>query len=175
MTIQFQTDLKQLAPELHVGAQLSPADLPVLARRGIRSIISLRPDDEPGVVLSADRLAQLAAAYDITFKHVPIQMADATEPENIDRFAAALQEAVGPAFVYCKSGTRAAIAWALYAARCQPVDRVLTATRRAGFDLAMLQEELHEQAQDYKTETRSDGDYDCGSFALTEPAPSAAA
>ena len=141
-----KNNVMQIAPELHVGGQLHASDLPGLFQRGIRTIVSLRPDEEDGVALPSDAAAQLADAHGMAFKHLPVAMADATDDRTIDQFEQALEQVQGPVFVYCKTGTRAAIAWALATARREPLNCILAATHRAGFDLSMLLDEMQDQA-----------------------------
>ncbi len=151
----------QIAPELHVGGQFRESDLPGLLQRGIRTIVSLRPDEEEGVALSSDAAARLADAHGMAFKHLPVAMADATEDNTIDQFEQALEQIQGPVFVYCKTGTRAAIAWALSTARREPLNCILAATKRAGFDLSMLMDEMQDQADRHARDNTNAARFDC--------------
>ena len=51
-----------------------------------------------------------------------------------------------PIFAHCKSGTRAAILWALVASRHRPVEDVIGTLRAAGQDLDFLEQELLDSA-----------------------------
>ena len=59
--------------------------------------------------------------------------------------AEALSELEGPVLAHCAAGPRSAAAWAGAASRYQPVEDVLAALRRAGFNLEPLREELDAQ------------------------------
>jgi sulfide:quinone oxidoreductase len=135
-----------LTPTFAVAPQLSAEDLPELERLGFRAIISNRPDTEAGVELTARKAATLAWRHGIRFRHVPARMDEVLDDEVVDGFEAALAEVDGPVLAYCKSGTRAAILWALVAARQQPVACVLDALAKAGYDLAFIEDDLKEQA-----------------------------
>ena len=52
----------------------------------------------------------------------------------------------GPVFAHCKSGTRAAILWALVASRHRPVEEVIETLRTAGQELDFLEQELRDAA-----------------------------
>ena len=51
-----------------------------------------------------------------------------------------------PVLAHCASGQRSALAWAVAAARCHSVDRVLSALTSAGFYFAPLRAELESLA-----------------------------
>ena len=61
-------------------------------------------------------------------------------PERIAAQAAALGD--GPVLAYCASGTRSSILWSLAQAGRMPVDDILSATARAGYDLSALRPRL---------------------------------
>lgn len=135
-----------ITPNFAVAPQLSPDDFAELEAKGFRALISNRPDTEEGVALSSHQAATLAWRHGIRFRHVPARMDEVLDDAIVSDFANALAEVQGPVLAYCKSGTRAAILWALVAARQQPVDCVLDALQGAGYDLAFLRDDLVEQA-----------------------------
>jgi uncharacterized protein (TIGR01244 family) len=67
------------------------------------------------------------------------------EADTVSRFEAAVKGLEGPVLAYCKSGTRAAIVWALAAARYHPAACVGDALRKAGVDPDLIEDELKGQ------------------------------
>jgi uncharacterized protein (TIGR01244 family) len=141
-----------ITKDFAVAPQLAEEDFAELRAKGFAAIISNRPDTEDGVSLPARKAATLAWRAGIKFRHVPTRMDEVLDDEIVSGFEAALREADGPVLAYCKSGTRAAILWALVAARQRPVDCVLAALIEAGYDLHFLRDDLEAQAARPKLE-----------------------
>ncbi|WP_426690588.1 TIGR01244 family sulfur transferase [Rhodanobacter ginsengiterrae] len=124
-----------LVDQLSVAPQIEAADMPALAARGFRSIISNRPDnEEPGQPANRD-LEQAAQQAGLAWRHIPVTSGQFTD-EQVHGFARALQELPGPVLAFCRSGTRCSALWALQAEGS--VDAILGTTRAAGYDLSML-------------------------------------
>jgi sulfide:quinone oxidoreductase len=138
--------ISYITPNFAIAPQLGPEDFKELEAKGFRGLISNRPDSEEGLALPSRQAATLAWRHGIRFRHVPTRMDEVLDEEVVTSFATALAEVDGPVLAYCKSGTRAAILWALVAARQQPVDCVLDALQGSGYDLAFLREDLLAQA-----------------------------
>lgn len=137
----------RVSPSLAIARQPRVEDFATLAALGYRAVINTRPEGEPGEAYpSAAEAAAAAAAHGLRYVHLPVTGADATEPESIAAFAALLEELPKPVVAHCKSGMRSVILWAFNAVRERPVDEVLAAAARCGFDLGLLREELAEQA-----------------------------
>ena len=136
------TALRPFTVAFAVAPQLSVADVPRLARRGIRAIIAVRPDGEDPKAAQTAAIAAEARRHGMSFAVAPAAMHDITSPEVVERFAVALAASRGPVVAYCKSGTRAAMLWAQVAARHLPVANVLATAQAAGIDLSMLADEL---------------------------------
>src|SRR5690349_18200775 len=97
----------KITPELTVG-QRQPdwVELLALVSEGFRTVIDLRTDDEPGQDLSPRQEALAARRLGLAYCHVPVP-ADRVDAGVLDRFRAALADAVKPVFVHCASGKRA--------------------------------------------------------------------
>ncbi|HEX7075926.1 MAG TPA: sulfur transferase domain-containing protein, partial [Hyphomicrobiaceae bacterium] len=80
------------------------------------------------------------------FRHIPAGKQDLFADHVVESMADALNALDGPVLAHCYSGLRSAILWAAASARSQPVDCVLAAVRKAGFDLDFLRDELEAQA-----------------------------
>jgi sulfide:quinone oxidoreductase len=136
----------QITPQFAVTGALAPADLAAAARMGFRAVLSNLPDDElPAAPRSAEERA-LAARAGLGFAHVPVRKGDMGLQAIGEEMRAALSVLNPPVLAHCASGQRSALAWAVAAARCQPVDRVLSALTSAGFYFAPLRAELESLA-----------------------------
>lgn len=135
-----------VTPEFAIGPQVSADDFAALKAAGFAAVLNARPDDEAGITLSSTEAEPLARAAGLDYATSPTDNHAIFEPEVIDRFAAAMAALPKPVFAHCKSGTRAAILWALVAARSHPVEQVIALLRAAGQDLEFLEDELREQA-----------------------------
>ena len=124
-----------LDPSTTVSGQLAPADFAALAARGVRMVVSNRPDGEDPGQMSAAEAARLAAEHGMAFRHVPISL-PALSPGDIARFAEATAEANGPVHAYCRSGMRSGLVWAIDAARSGRMtpDALLARGREIGTD-----------------------------------------
>ena len=141
-------DIVSITPEFAIGPQVSAADFDVLADAGYASVLNARPDDELGAYLTALDAQQLALASGLGYAHSPAENHAIFEPEIIDPFEQALAELPKPIFAHCKTGTRAAILWALVAARHRPVENVIATLRAAGQEFEFLEDELRESANE---------------------------
>ena len=134
-----------VTPAFAVAPQISGAELALLAKQGYRAVVSLRPDAEVEPDNDTAKIARLARKRGLEFRHVPAASHEVMLEATIDRFAAAVADLDGPVLAYCKSGQRAAIVWALAAARHAPVPCVLDTLKAAGLDLDVIEDELAEQ------------------------------
>jgi uncharacterized protein (TIGR01244 family) len=62
--------------------------------------------------------------------------------QNVDLQAETMADSDGPVLAYCASGNRSSIVWLLAQAASMPVDDLLSATRRAGYDHEGLRPQL---------------------------------
>jgi sulfide:quinone oxidoreductase len=106
----LQIRVLELAPQVYVSGQLFETDLKLLARQGVRTIISSRPDNEtPGQPTSAE-LARVAEEFGITFVHFPIEPGKPTE-EEVAAFAKVCEDLERPMHVFSRNGVRAIRLW----------------------------------------------------------------
>lgn len=145
--------LTYITPTFAVAAALAPADFDSLARCGVTSVISNRPDGEAGALLTARQEAALAWRAGLRFAHVPAPKHDLFSDDVVEAMAAALARLEGAGcdrdgvvVAHCASGLRSAIVWAAASARSEPVDCVLAALARAGLELEALRDDLVSQA-----------------------------
>ncbi len=135
-----------LTAEFAIGPQVVSEDFPALRAAGFAAVLNARPDDEDGDYLAAAEAEALAQDNGLAYVHSPTENHAIFETDLIDRFEVALAELPGPIFAHCKSGTRAAILWALVAVRHRPVEEVIKTLRAAGQDLDFLEQEMRDSA-----------------------------
>jgi sulfide:quinone oxidoreductase len=102
---------KKMSADFAVSEQVSPADLPAIARAGYRSIVCARPDGEGGP--TQPRFADIetaAAAAGLRAAYLPIMPGQMTRAD-VEAFARLLETLPAPVFGYCRSGARAASLW----------------------------------------------------------------
>ena len=138
--------LTWITPEFAVTSALAPADLATLAAQGISAIVSNLPDGEDDTQMTAKSEAAHAWRAGLIFRHVPASKHDLFTDVVVEGMGDALRALKGPVVAHCKSGLRSAIIWAAASARSQPVDCVLAALEKAGFDLDLIRDDLDSQA-----------------------------
>lgn len=139
-------EIVSLTPEFAIGPQVTAEDFESIRAAGFASVVNARPDDELGTYLHAPEAERQAGACGLSYAHSPTENHAIFEPDVIDRFEQALAELPKPIFAHCKTGTRAAILWALVAARHRPVEDVIATLRAGGQDLDFLEQELRDSA-----------------------------
>ena len=131
-----------ISAQFAIGPQIDADDIVRIGGAGFRAVINARPDTEDDDFMRAEEAAGLAAASGLGYIHAPTENHAIFEADAIDRFERALIELPGPIFAHCKSGTRAAILWALVAVRHQPTEEVITQLNASGQELRFLEDEL---------------------------------
>jgi sulfide:quinone oxidoreductase len=135
-------DLHEISEDLTVTGQIDPAEIPLLAAQGIRSIVCNRPDGEVPGQPPFSTVKQAAAEAGIMALHLPV-VSNAIGEEDVISFGKALEELPKPILAYCRSGTRSAVLWSLSeASGGRPVQDILSKTAQAGYDLSALSPRL---------------------------------
>lgn len=128
---------RSLSGSVHAAPQFALEDVAEIAAMGVRRVINNRPDgEEPGQPTSAEMEKAIRAAG-MDYVHAPVtgMPGDAA----IQAVATAL-EADEPVLMFCRSGTRSTMAWALAMralGRGEP-DELRAAAAGAGYDLSRL-------------------------------------
>lgn len=135
---------KQLSPMLSVAPQLSGQDIEAAARRGFRTIISNRPDNEDACQMSAAEVSARAAPLGLAFAHVPVAPGAISEAD-IANMRSALATAEGPVLAFCRTGTRSATLWALAMGGQENPDTIIATAAMAGYDLESIRPRLTEE------------------------------
>jgi uncharacterized protein (TIGR01244 family) len=126
-------EFSHLAPNVAVCGQLKPDDLADVAKQGFRAIVNNRPEGEAWIGQPREAsLDEAATAAGIASHHITFTMPTLTT-EHVRRLNAVLESADGPVLVFCASGFRSALLWAIArAARGEPIDDLLKAAASAG-------------------------------------------
>lgn len=138
-------DIKTISPFLSVSAQIQVADISAISKLGFKAIFNNRPDNESDDQPLSAALAEEAKNHDITYHEIPVIAGKLCE-SDVKSFTNAMVEIRGPVLAFCRTGTRSATLWALYAAERLDVDAVLKATKAAGYELDALKPRLQEVA-----------------------------
>lgn len=139
--------LAVLTPAVTALGQPSVEEIAELAERGYRSIISNRPENETEDQPSWLDLKAAAAARGMDAVQIPIVMGQISN-EQIDAFRDALERLPKPVAVFCRSGTRAALMWALANQANLTVDERIGIAGKQGYDLEPFRDRLMREAFD---------------------------
>lgn len=134
-------DIRPLDEALSASPQIAPEDLPAIAAKGFRSVISNRREGEEPGQPSAETLRQAAEAAGLAFAHVPV-VGGAISEQDVADFRQALADLPQPVFGFCRTGTRTTTLWALANAGAQTPDRLIDRAKSAGYDLGALRPRL---------------------------------
>ncbi|MEM8626875.1 MAG: TIGR01244 family sulfur transferase [Pseudomonadota bacterium] len=128
----------QVTPEIAVAPQLSPDDIAQLATDGFRTVICHRPDGEGGPDQpSFQSIAAACAASGIYVHHQPVS-SSGLSPDDVTHLRDILLGCAKPALLYCRSGTRSIVLWALSQRGAVDNATLLAACSDAGYDLPVL-------------------------------------
>ncbi|MES2861988.1 MAG: TIGR01244 family sulfur transferase [Pseudomonadota bacterium] len=129
--------MRRLDQNVWVAPQIAIADLEHAAAQGITVMVNNRPDGEDvGQPTSADMQAA-AQAVGLDYIHAPVM--GMPSPDVVSKVATVLAQDT-PVLLYCRSGTRSTIAWALAMrslGRGEP-DELRETAANAGYDLSRL-------------------------------------
>lgn len=139
--------LAVLTPNVTALAQPSAHDIADLAQRGYRSVICNRPDGESDDQPSWAELEAAAAQQGLESRHIPVVMGQITD-EQVAEFREALETLPKPIAVFCRTGTRAALLWALANQANLTVDERIAIAAKEGYDLEPFRQRLSRGTDD---------------------------
>ena len=130
--------LRRLDDTTLVSGQISADELAGLAGQGVTMIVNHRPDgEEPGQPPGAT-IQHAAEQLGIEYRHNPLIRG--IGPADVEVIREAIRDCGdGKLLVYCRSGTRSTLAWAL--ARAEdgvPRDELERSAAAAGVDLTPI-------------------------------------
>jgi uncharacterized protein (TIGR01244 family) len=98
--------LRQIADDVCVAPQLTPAAMAEAAAMGFRSVVNNRPDFEHGPDQPTNAEIEAAAlAAGLTYRFLPVS-GGYQSPEEVAAMAQLLAELPRPLLAFCRSGAR---------------------------------------------------------------------
>ena len=127
---------RPLSATVWASPQLAPETLVDLAAAGIRQIISNRPDGEDPGQPTAAEMETAARTAGLSFVWIPVL--GMPGPSQTEAVSGALADGL-PTVMFCRSGTRSAMVWAMAERmRGTDADDLRAAAASAGYDLSRL-------------------------------------
>ena len=139
-------EIRKINDNISVAGQISSADIPAIAKHGIKTIICNRPDFEVSDQPTYDSIQKAALDNDVAIIFLPVLNTGISE-ENIEEFAALVDRVEKPMLAYCRTGTRCTFLWALSeGTKGVPIDQIVTSATNAGYDISRITERLAQVA-----------------------------
>lgn len=130
------------AGDVFIAGQPGESGLLRFADEGVGVVVNMRRPEEMQSIGFDERRAVEA----LGMRYVSIPVTPATlSPNDVERFAAVLEEADGPVLLHCGSANRAGGLWAAYLARERGLE--LDAAMQAGESAGMRSESVKEAAR----------------------------
>lgn len=133
--------LISLTDSILVAPQIGVDTVAEAAAQGVTLIVNNRPEGESGDQTPGNDIEAAAASAGIAYTAIPVTHSGFA-PWQID----ALDEALtanggGKALLYCRSGTRSTLLWALSRARAgEPAEAIARTAAAAGYDVAPIRQ-----------------------------------
>ena len=103
--------IRQIDDRTYIAGQIRPDEIAALAPMGVTLIVNNRPDgEEPDQPLGAE-VEDAATAAGIDYRSVPIIRG--IGPADADAIGEAIASTKGKTLLFCRSGNRSALAWAV--------------------------------------------------------------
>lgn len=124
--------------QLTVSAQIRLDDVAEIAGREFVSIINNRPDNEELGQPDHEAVAAETKKYGLKYHFIPVLTGNITRNDIVQFQNAILRD--GPAFAYCRTGTRCYLLWCLSRSlyNGESALALVAAAARQGYDLRVL-------------------------------------
>ena len=127
--------MRALSSDVLVSGQIAPHDLGHLKDMGITLVVNNRPDGESADQPAGHLMAQKAQDHGVEYAAIPV--AGQFTPDQAEQLEMLLSRNQGKALLYCRSGMRSALLWAIARARAgTPTDVIAEAVEGAGHSVA---------------------------------------
>jgi len=130
-------EIKKVTDAMAVSPQIMPDDIAAIKAAGYSVIVNNRPDGEVAGQPLGNEIEALAVAADLDYHYIPMVPGQLTH-DMIAELTEVLDNASGPVFSYCRSGTRSITLWSLCQAGKIPTDEIISAGEKNGYDLAPM-------------------------------------
>lgn len=131
------TDIKTLTDSVLVAGQITQDDVEGLRAQGVTTVVINRPDAEELGQPTASEVQGWFAEANIAVVENPIVSGQVT-PEAVERQGEVLAVASGKTLLYCRSGMRSCMLWALSQRNELGREEILSTAASAGYDLSPL-------------------------------------
>ncbi len=127
--------VRQIDEKTLVSGQIQPGDLSQLKAEGVTLIVNNRPDGEDSDQPASAEIEAAAKAAGIAYRYVPIVRG--IGPSDVEAVQEAMAAADGKMLMFCRTGNRSSLAWAV-AKRRQgaSIEELERAAAAAGIDLS---------------------------------------
>lgn len=133
--------IKVLDDAVSFAPQIQPSDIAVLAEQGYTQIICNRPDEEEAGQPSIASIQAEADQHGLKLTYAPVANSQFTECV-IDTTQQALTTAseTGKTLMFCRSGTRSSVLWAMVQTRQgEPLAQTLAKLAAIGYDITHME------------------------------------
>ncbi len=130
-------EIKKVTDDMAVSPQIQPDDIKTIKDAGYKVIVNNRPDGEMAGQPLSNEIEALAVDADLDYHYIPMIPGELTQ-DMIDELKEVLDNAEGPVFAYCRSGTRSITLWSLSQAGKLATDDIINAGNNNGYDLAPM-------------------------------------
>lgn len=136
-------EIRQITPRYSVSPQITVEDIPAIKAAGFAKVICNRPNAEVPPHMQSDVIGRAIREAGLEFEVLELTHQTMT-PVNVSHQKTLIESGPGPVLAYCASGTRCSVVWALGQTDSLPVDEILEATRKAGYELEQLRPALEQ-------------------------------
>lgn len=138
-------DIRKIASNYSVSPQILPTDVAAIKAAGFTTVLCNRPDEEVPSDIGSDAMRTAVEAAGLRFVFNPVTH-QSLNAEMVKVQMSTIEQSSGPVLAYCASGTRSSIVWSLGSAKSMPVDAIIEAAARAGYDLEGLRQRITDLA-----------------------------
>lgn len=127
-----------------ITSQLHPDAIPYLKRRGIRTVVDIRPDGEDAGQPPSSEIERAAKAGEVGFYYIPVPH-EIIPDAAVDALSSAMNTSRLPTVLYCRTGRRAVRLFALAEATRADgpnADSINLMVKNAGFSADDLQDAI---------------------------------
>lgn len=139
-----EVNLTKLSDEVYLTSQVQPSSALHLRRKGMRTIVAIRPDGEAPDQPSSTEIQTAANDSIMLFRYVPVPH-DTIPEEAVESLNESLLNDPKPVVLYCRTGRRAVRLFALTESMRTDgptLDAILEMVKSAGFSADDLKEDL---------------------------------
>lgn len=127
--------LRELSPVVFASGQVQPEELALARDEGVTLVVNNRPDHESPDQPDGRIIAEQARALGMDYASIPVDHTGFSL-DQVQALARLLGQAEGKVLLYCRSGTRSTLLWALAQANAgEPVAETAAAAERAGYSV----------------------------------------